>query len=90
MGRFHAVAGKSGAEMIRRKWVIYERRTRQIISVVFHRRKLALEQLHQLNDYCGKKKYAMQLIRTESGSVIKRHPDIELKNLPGGLEVKDG
>jgi len=76
--------------MIRRKWVIYERRTRQIISVVFHRRKFALEQLHQLNDYCGKKKYAMQLIRTESGSVIKRHPDIELKNLPGGLEVKDG
>ena len=37
--------------MIRRKWVIYERRTRQIISVVFHRRKIALEQLHQLNDY---------------------------------------
>ena len=90
MGRFHAVAGRPGAEMIRRKWVIYERRTRQIISVVFHRRKLALKQLHQLNDYCGKKKYAMQLIRTESGSVIKRHPDIELKNLPGGLEVKDG
>ena len=49
-----------------------------------------MEQLHQLNNYCGKKKYAMQLIRTESGSVIKRHPDIELKNLPGGLEVKDG
>jgi len=90
MGCLHAGAVRPGAKMIRRKWIIYERRTRQIISVVFHRRKLALEQVRQLNNYCGEKKYAMQLIRTESGSAIKRHPDIELKNLPKALEVKDG
>lgn len=69
--------------MIRRKWFIYERRSRQIVSVLYHQRKHALHDLGQLNDYCGKKKYAMQLTKTDTGTgrVVSRYPDLELKQI---------
>jgi hypothetical protein len=83
MGCVHAGIDRAGAEMIRRKWFIYERKSRQIVSVLYHQRKHALHDLHQLNDYCGKKKYAMQLTRTDTGTgrVVSMYPDIELKEL---------
>lgn len=70
--------------MIRRKWVIYNRKSRRVISVVYHFRKDALHDLQSLNDYCGKRKYAMQLRRidTENNKIISRYPDIELEPLP--------
>ena len=77
--------------MIRRKWVIYERKSRQIVSTVYHRRKDVLNDLSSLNSYCGKKKYSMQLRRFESDMkcLVSRFPDIELKDLPR-QEVGDG
>jgi hypothetical protein len=77
--------------MIRRKWVIYERRSRQIVSDVYSRRKDVLHDLARLNDYCGKKKYAMQLRRldTEQKSFVSFYPDVVLKELPK-QEMKDG
>jgi hypothetical protein len=70
--------------MIRRSWVIYERKSRQIVSNVYHRRVTALSDLRELNDYCGKKKYAMQLRRidSETGKVKKVYPKITLRELP--------
>jgi hypothetical protein len=70
--------------MIRRKWVIYERKTRQIVSSVYHRRKDVLRDLSMLNGYCGRKKYAMQLRRFEENKecVDRRYPKIELRDLP--------
>ena len=70
--------------MIRRKWVIYNRRSRQITSVVYHYRKHALRDLNNLNEYCGRKKYAVQLTKTdtETGKTVSRYPDIDLKELP--------
>ncbi len=77
--------------MIRRKWVIYERKSRQIVSVVFHRRRDALHDLARLNDYCGKKKYAMQLRRfdTNKKCVVCCYPKIKLKELPK-QEINNG
>jgi hypothetical protein len=85
MGRIHECHDKErGKEMIRRSWVIYERKTRQVISQVYHRRILALSDLGELNNYCGKKKYAMQLRRfdTDKKCVVSHYPKIELKELP--------
>jgi hypothetical protein len=78
--------------MIRRKWVIYDRKSRQIISVLYSFRRDALYDLKRLNDYYGKKKYAMQLRKfdTERKHIVLRHPDIELKELPGREGIKDG
>ena len=69
--------------MIRRKWVIYDRKSRRIISVVYHFRKDVLHDLKLLNDYCGKRKYAMQLMRTdmENNKIISRYPDIKLEKI---------
>ena len=77
--------------MIRRKWIIYDRKSRQIVSVTYHQRKFARNDLSKLNDYCGKKKYAMQLRRfdTEKNGFISIYPDIQLMELPK-QEVKDG
>jgi hypothetical protein len=70
--------------MIRRSWVIYERKTRQVISQVYHRRPTVLGDLGELNNYCGKKKYAMQLRRidSETGKIKKVYPNITLRELP--------
>ena len=70
--------------MIRRRWVIYERKSRQTVSNVYYRRKLALADLAKLNDYCGKKKYAMQLTRFDATTrkVVSRYPNFDLKSLP--------
>ena len=70
--------------MIRRKWVIYDRRSRRVMSVVYSFRKEALYDLKRLNDYYGKKKYAMQLRRfdTEKKCFISYHPDVKLEELP--------
>ncbi|MFA7184725.1 MAG: hypothetical protein WC082_07530 [Victivallales bacterium] len=70
--------------MIRRSWVIYRRKSRRIISVVFHFRKDALRDLKRLNDYYGKRHYAMQLTKTDSetGKIVSKYPAIELKELP--------
>jgi len=80
--------------MIRRRWVIYNRKSRQVVSVIYHQRKHALQDLGQLNGYCGRKKYAMQLRRfdTEKQYFVFCYPDIDLKELPiqeKGV-VKDG
>ena len=70
--------------MIRRSWVIYDRKTRRVMSVVYHFRRDALRDLKSLNDYCDRRKYAMQLTRTDSetGTVVCRYPNIELDQLP--------
>jgi hypothetical protein len=70
--------------MIRRKWVIYDRRSRQIVSSIYSRRKDVLSDLARLNSYCGKKKYAMQLRRfdTEQECVVSHYPRVDLKELP--------
>jgi len=70
--------------MIRRKWVIYDRKSRRVISVVHNFRKDALYDLARLNDYYGKKKYAMQLRRfdTEKKCFVNRYPNVELIELP--------
>jgi hypothetical protein len=70
--------------MIRRKWVIYERKSRQVVSRVYHRLAMAKSDLRELNNYCGKKKYAMQLRRfdTEEECVVSHYPKIDLKELP--------
>ena len=77
--------------MIRRKWVVYDRKSRRVMSVVYSFRKEALHDLKRLNDYYGKRKYAMQLRKfdTEKKCVIKRYPDVELTELPK-QEIKDG
>ncbi len=69
--------------MIRRRWNIYQRKSRQVVSVIYYFRKDALNDLWHLNDYCGKRKYAMQLTRIdmESGRIVSHYPDIELKQL---------
>jgi hypothetical protein len=78
--------------MIRRSWVIYERKTRQVVSHVYHRRPTVLGDLGELNNYCGKKKYAMQLRRFDSKKecIVNHHPKIELKDLPQKEELDDG
>lgn len=70
--------------MIRRKWVIYDRRSRRIASLVYSYRRQALHDLNRLNDYCGRKRYAMQLMRVdmETGNVISHYPNIKLDELP--------
>ena len=70
--------------MIRRKWVIYNRKSRQTMSVVYNFKKEALYDLNRLNDYYGKKKYTIQLRRfdTEKKCFVSRYPDIDLKELP--------
>jgi plasmid replication initiation protein len=70
--------------MIRRSWVIYRRKSRRIISIVYHFRKDALRDLNRLNSYYGKRHYAMRLMKTDSetGKIVSRYPDIELKALP--------
>jgi hypothetical protein len=93
MGRIYECNdGERGKAMIRRSWVIYERKTRQVISQVYHRRSAVLSDLGELNNYCGKKKYAMQLRRfdTKKKCVVNRHPKIELKDLPQKEELDDG
>ena len=42
--------------MKRRHWRIYSKKTRNAVSEIYHRRTIALENLHALNNYCGKKK----------------------------------
>jgi hypothetical protein len=71
-------------KMIRRSWVIYQRKTRRIISTVYHRCRTAKEYLRMLNDYCQKKTYVIQVTKTDSetGRIISRYPNIELKPLP--------
>jgi hypothetical protein len=68
--------------MIRRSWVIYDRKMRRVMSVVYHFRRDALRDLKSLNEYCGKRKYAMQLTRTDSetGKAVSRYPDINLQS----------
>lgn len=92
MGRILGGIDRAGEEMIRRKWVIYERRSRQVMSTVYHRRKHAMFDLNQLNDYCGRRKYGVQLTKndSETKSVLSRYPDIDLKELPIREEIKDG
>ncbi|MFA6717085.1 MAG: hypothetical protein WCS27_17035 [Victivallaceae bacterium] len=70
--------------MIRRSWVIYRRKSRRIISVVFHFRKDALRDLKRLNDYYGRRHYAMQLTKTdtETGKIVSKYPDVDLQELP--------
>jgi hypothetical protein len=70
--------------MIRRSWVIYRRKSRRIVSVVYHFRKEALRDLKLLNDHYGRRYYAMRLTRTDSetGKTVSRYPDIDLKELP--------
>lgn len=70
--------------MIRRSWVIYRRKSRRIVSIVFHFRKDALRDLKRLNEYYGRRHYAMQLTRTnsETGKIVSQYPAIELKELP--------
>jgi hypothetical protein len=70
--------------MIRRSWVIYQRKSRRIISTVYHRYRMAKEDLLMLNDYCQKKAYVIQVSKTDSetGKIISRYPDVKLKPLP--------
>lgn len=70
--------------MIRRSWVIYRRKSRRIISVVYHFRKDVLRDLKRLNDYYGKRHYAMRLTKTDSetGKIVSQYPNVELKELP--------
>jgi hypothetical protein len=70
--------------MTRRKWVIYDRKSRRVVSVVYSFRKDALYDLKRLNDYYGKRKYAMQLRRFagKSKKIVSRYPDINLTELP--------
>jgi len=70
--------------MIRRSWVIYRRKSRQIVSVVHHRYRMAKEDLRRLNDYYEARWYAIQVTRTdtETGKVVRRYPNVELTPLP--------
>lgn len=70
--------------MIRRSWVIYQRKSRRIVSTVYHRYRIAKEDLRMLNDYCRKKAYVIQVTKTDSetGKVVSRYPDVDLKELP--------
>jgi hypothetical protein len=70
--------------MIRRSWVIYHRKTRRIVSTVYHRRRTAVEDLRMLNDYCHKKVYVIQVTKTDSetGKVVSKYPAVELKPIP--------
>ena len=70
--------------MIRRSWVIYQRRSRQIVSLVHHRLASAKEDLRRLNDYYETRRYAIQVTRTdtETGKIVRRHPNVELTPLP--------
>jgi hypothetical protein len=70
--------------MIRRSWVIYQRKSRRIVSTIYRRYHMAKEDLRMLNDYCHKKAYVIQVTRTdtETGKVVSRYPDVELKELP--------
>jgi hypothetical protein len=70
--------------MIRRSWAIYQRKSRRIVSTVYHRYRMAKEDLRMLNDYCQKKAYVIQVTKTDSetGKVVSRYPDVELKELP--------
>jgi hypothetical protein len=70
--------------MIRRSWVIYQRKSRRIVSTIYRRYHMAKEDLRMLNDYCHKKAYVIQVTRTdtETGKVVSRYPDVQLKELP--------
>jgi len=75
--------------MIRRNWVIYQRKSRQVVSHVYHRRRIALDDLRSLNDYCEARKYAMQIIKIDHNKkIVSRYPAIELKNFPDGKPEK--
>jgi hypothetical protein len=52
---------------------------------------MAISDLGELNNYCGRKKYAMQLRRFDTAKecFVSRHPKIDLKELPK-QEVEDG
>ena len=66
-----------------RHWRIYSKKTRNAVSEIYHRRTIALENLHALNNYCGKKKYGIQIIKTDSetGKVISKYPEFDLKEV---------
>ena len=70
--------------MIRRSWVIYRRKSRQIVSLVHHRYRMAKADLRRLNDYCESRRYALQVTRTDSetGKIVSCYPDVELTPLP--------
>ena len=70
--------------MIRRSWVIYRRKSRQIVSLVHHRYHMAKEDLRRLNDYYESRRYALQVTRidTETGKIVSRYPNVELTPLP--------
>jgi len=76
--------------MIRRSWVIYRRKSRQIVSLVHHRLPSAKEDLRRLNNYYESRRYAIQVTRTdtETGKVVSRYPNIDLISLPD-LERSD-
>jgi phage terminase small subunit len=70
--------------MIRRSWVIYQRKTRRIVSTVYHRYQMAKADLQLLNDYCQKRAYVIQVIKndSETGKVVSKYPDVQLKEIP--------
>jgi len=84
MGRLYVGNDRKGCpKMIRRKWVIYNRKSRQVISTIYSFRKDAIHDLERLNDYCGKRRYAMQVrkVDTEKKCMVSCYPKIELRQL---------
>jgi len=70
--------------MICRSWVVYQRKSRQIVSLIHHRLAPAREDLRRLNNYYEAKRYALQVTRTDSetGKVVSHYPNIKLTPLP--------
>ena len=67
---------------MKRQWVIYERKTRQIVSRIYWRRRRMKRDLSDLNDYCGWKKYAVLMMKLNAdGKVVSRYPKIKLQEL---------
>jgi len=54
------------------------------MSIVYNFRKDALYDLNRLNEYYGRRKYAMQLRRfdSEKKCFVSCYPQLELKELP--------
>jgi len=68
---------------MKRQWIIYERKTRQIVSRIYRRRRKVKRDLLDLNDYCGWKKYAALMMKLNAdGKIISRYPKIKLQELP--------
>lgn len=68
-----------------KRWVIYSRKTRNVISPAYARRKSAVRDLRRLNGQGGPGQYCLQLRVFDQDSIlISQYPDIKLNELRRG------